>query len=378
LRSCSIVPTENRQIFCIGFDTDRGAPEMARLLVLCFLCGYLAVPQSAHGLGARLFFWGKTQRVVIKMADKTEAQMKYIKHMKGLEKQNPPTEAVSKQEAGELWSYFSFQGRLSRKQYWSVFAGLIFVAFIIRLIGYSINIAFPNSLLVTALMAFIGVLFLICQVAALAKRCRDAGINPLFTAAIAVPIIGIFVFAAIVSLPTIKAPSAEANEVSAGYMKHIKNIITLKKPETQVKSGLSLNAGMKSTAPISTSVAGVKAGLNLHARLEPYFTVSVIARAVAVVLLFWGLTRHHSDYYTVLRWVVCGACAYSAFVAFSLKKHTWVWGLGFIALFFNPLIPVRLDRDSWEVIYVLIAGTLIISIFFAREVLTKTSSVHKD
>ena len=169
-----------------------------------------------------------------------------------------------------------------------------------------------------------------------------------------------------------------ANEVTGGYIKHIKNIMALKKPESHVKADLILNAGMKSTAPISTSVAGVKAGLNLYARLETYFSVSVIARAVAVVLLFWGLARHPSDYYTVIRWVVCGVVAYSTFVAFSLKKNTWVWGLGFIALFFNPLIPVRLNKDTWEIIYVVTAFTLIISIFFAREGLTETSSGNKE
>jgi len=108
--------------------------------------------------------------------------------------------------------------------------------------------------------------------------------------------------------------------------------------------------------------------------MKTYFSVSTIARLVSAALLIWALDRHPYGYYTLLRWVVCGAGAYTAFVALSLNKMAWVWCIGIIALFFNPLIPVHMDKSTWAIIDVITAGVLIVSIFFVREELTNISS----
>lgn len=111
--------------------------------------------------------------------------------------------------------------------------------------------------------------------------------------------------------------------------------------------------------------------------MKTYFSVSGIARLVAAALLIWALARHPYGYYKLLRWVVCGAGAYSAFVALASEKMAWVWILGIIAVVFNPLIPVHLDRDTWAIIDVVTAGVFIVSTFLVREKWTDSSSGHK-
>jgi len=100
--------------------------------------------------------------------------------------------------------------------------------------------------------------------------------------------------------------------------------------------------------------------------MKTYFSLSVIARLVASVLLIWSLARHPYGYYTLLRWVVCGVAVYSAFISLSLEKMSWVWCLGIIALFFNPLVPIHLDKGTWAIIDVITAGIFIVSTFIIR------------
>ena len=54
-------------------------------------------------------------------------------------------------------------------------------------------------------------------------------------------------------------------------------------------------------------------------------------------------------YYTLLRLVVCGATAFIAYQAYGERGHVsgWVVVFGILALLFNPLIPVQLNRELW-------------------------------
>jgi len=101
--------------------------------------------------------------------------------------------------------------------------------------------------------------------------------------------------------------------------------------------------------------------------MKRYFLGSVIVRLVAVVLLLWALDRHPYGYYKLLRWVVCGASVYAGFIALEIEKKPWVWVFGIIAILFNPIIPVHLDRGTWAIIDSVVAGILGISIFMIRE-----------
>ena len=106
--------------------------------------------------------------------------------------------------------------------------------------------------------------------------------------------------------------------------------------------------------------------------MKEFISLSVIARIVASILLFWALSRHPYGYYTLLRWVVCGVAAYTAYVSNLHNKLPWAWFFGILALFFNPIIPVKLDRATWASIDVAVGIVLPVSIFFVRENLSRS------
>lgn len=101
--------------------------------------------------------------------------------------------------------------------------------------------------------------------------------------------------------------------------------------------------------------------------MRHFVSLSVIARIVASILLLWALPRHPYGYYAVLRWVVCSAAAYSAYISSLIGRLPWAWFFGILALFFNPIIPVKLDRAAWANIDIAAAIALLVSIFFVRE-----------
>ena len=111
--------------------------------------------------------------------------------------------------------------------------------------------------------------------------------------------------------------------------------------------------------------------------MKEHLSFSVIARIFASVLLFWAALSHHpSGYYTLLRWVVFGVGAYSAYIAVTFNRTPWAWCFGLIALFFNPLIPVWLNRATWVNIDVVTGIIFILSIFFTLR-RTKKSTVSQ-
>jgi hypothetical protein len=93
---------------------------------------------------------------------------------------------------------------------------------------------------------------------------------------------------------------------------------------------------------------------------------SAVAPVIASALLFWALSRHPYGYFTLLRWVVCGVAAYSAYLSTTEKRIPWAWIFGIVALIFNPLIPARIDRATWTYVDVAVGILFLLSLFFVR------------
>ena len=72
-------------------------------------------------------------------------------------------------------------------------------------------------------------------------------------------------------------------------------------------------------------------------------------------------------YYTLLRFAVCGTSIYMALFALEHQKKFWLWSCGFIALLFNPLIPIHLDKETWVVIDPSVALFMLVAIFILKE-----------
>lgn len=89
-----------------------------------------------------------------------------------------------------------------------------------------------------------------------------------------------------------------------------------------------------------------------------------IPAVVAALMLFAALGQWPYGYYTLLRLVVCGAGAYTAFLMYEWHRPGLAWLFGFIAVLFNPVIRVHLSRDLWQPIDIL-CGVAFLFVFVA-------------
>lgn len=87
----------------------------------------------------------------------------------------------------------------------------------------------------------------------------------------------------------------------------------------------------------------------------------LIASIVLFLALFDGWQY---GFFTLLRFVVCGATAYMAWKLYKEDRSGWSWFFGFIAILFNPIIPIHLSRDVWifidAITGILLLGSMII------------------
>ena len=85
-------------------------------------------------------------------------------------------------------------------------------------------------------------------------------------------------------------------------------------------------------------------------------------KLIAAVLLFAALARHIYDYFSLLRWISCGVCAFTAFQAGEIKKFGWLWIFAIIAIILNPVAPLRFKRETWNAIDVAAGVLLLIAV----------------
>jgi hypothetical protein len=92
-----------------------------------------------------------------------------------------------------------------------------------------------------------------------------------------------------------------------------------------------------------------------------------LARLGAATMLIVGLGRNAYDFYTIMRWVVCGVSAYGAYLEFERKRQAWAWVFAIMSIAFNPIAPVHLSRETWAPIDCIAAGILVVSVFTGRK-----------
>jgi len=73
--------------------------------------------------------------------------------------------------------------------------------------------------------------------------------------------------------------------------------------------------------------------------------VPMAALAVALLELPYG-------YYVLLRLLVCAVCAYLAVQENYAGRTGWTWVLGGVAVLYNPIFRIHLDREFWSVVNV--------------------------
>lgn len=84
---------------------------------------------------------------------------------------------------------------------------------------------------------------------------------------------------------------------------------------------------------------------------------------ISIVMLLLAILPMPYGYYILLRLIVCGTTIYLTWLAKTIDRKGWMWTMGFIALLFNPLILIPLDRATWSLIDLVVAVTFFVSMF---------------
>ncbi|HUW19431.1 MAG TPA: DUF6804 family protein [Sedimentisphaerales bacterium] len=93
----------------------------------------------------------------------------------------------------------------------------------------------------------------------------------------------------------------------------------------------------------------------------------LIPALIAALMLVGALERWPYGYYQLLRLVVCGVGVFVAYMAYNWKKLWVTWVFGFVALLFNPLVPIHLSREIWQPIDLICAISFTVVAFVLKE-----------
>jgi hypothetical protein len=74
----------------------------------------------------------------------------------------------------------------------------------------------------------------------------------------------------------------------------------------------------------------------------------LIPAAAAALLLFAAVGQHPYGYYTFLRWTVCIAAIFVAWISWHSQAQWATWLFTGVAALFNPVAPVYLHRSTWR------------------------------
>ncbi len=82
---------------------------------------------------------------------------------------------------------------------------------------------------------------------------------------------------------------------------------------------------------------------------------------LALAMLLLTFLDWDYGFYQILRWVVSGTAIYIAYQNYLQQKTHWVWTFGIIAILFNPIGPIHLEREIWAFIDVVVAVIYLIA-----------------
>ena len=88
-------------------------------------------------------------------------------------------------------------------------------------------------------------------------------------------------------------------------------------------------------------------------------------KILAILFLLGALADNPYGYYQLLRWVILIIGAYSAYLVYNTAKKVWPWVFGVIAILFNPIIPFSFQRETWQIIDIIVA--IIFSVFLFQK-----------
>lgn len=92
--------------------------------------------------------------------------------------------------------------------------------------------------------------------------------------------------------------------------------------------------------------------------------LSIVAGVLLIlaILTFWPY-----GYYIFLRWAVCGIAVYVAYQIYKNKLFGWLLTFAAIAIIFNPIFPVAMNKSSWVAVDLVCAIVFFFSAYQIKE-----------
>ncbi len=92
--------------------------------------------------------------------------------------------------------------------------------------------------------------------------------------------------------------------------------------------------------------------------------LTIVASGFLFVALFDGLPY---GYFTLLRFVVCAVGIYLAYRTYEDDHESlWAWLFAGVAVLFNPIIPIYLQRETWFIVDLVVGAIFLVSIFSVK------------
>ncbi len=91
--------------------------------------------------------------------------------------------------------------------------------------------------------------------------------------------------------------------------------------------------------------------------LNKRFTIIAVILLILAVVSIWPY-----GFYQVLRWVVALSAIYNAYNAYESKQNNWVVIMTSIAILFNPISPIHLEKNVWVVIDIITSVIMLVSL----------------
>jgi len=90
----------------------------------------------------------------------------------------------------------------------------------------------------------------------------------------------------------------------------------------------------------------------------------LILRVISALILFIAIADMPYGYYRFVRLFTFAVCSYSLYKAYSIKNKTFSWIFGIIAIVFNPIYPLYLGKELWQIVDAISGIIILVSIFF--------------
>lgn len=120
------------------------------------------------------------------------------------------------------------------------------------------------------------------------------------------------------------------------------------------------------------------AAMTAKSKISSQFVALITATLIAEILLIGAMVfRNSPGYYILLRLIVCPLSVFFAFLLYRSNRVIFAVVIGFIAVIFNPILPVRLPHDSWQLINGATFAMLATSLYLSRPKILK-DGLKKD